>query len=148
MICRAQKRHIEALHQLLVENISGTHPTSAAWLHERLVSSSSIIMIDEEMDQLVGGIVGLVVMDEAEIHDIAVHAPTRRQGRAARLVQAFEHHASERGVRTIFLEVRAHNEAAKKLYKKAGFSLQHTRPRYYPDGEDALIFQKKLEAQP
>ena len=35
-----------------------------------------------------------------------------------------------------------------QLYLKNGFGGLYARPRYYPDGEDALVMQKSLEDVP
>ena len=147
MIRPAQSHDAEALHALLIDTIVGTHPANADWIRDRLTSPSSIIIVDEEQGELLGAVVGTVVLDEAEIHDVAVHPRARRQGRADRLVSAFEQSVIEMGARTTFLEVRTTNEPAKKLYVKAGFFSQQRRLRYYPDGEDALIFRKDLKAK-
>jgi ribosomal-protein-alanine N-acetyltransferase len=37
------------------------------------------------------------------------------------------------------LEVRAGNDEAIRLYREFGFTHHHTVPRYYDDGEDALV---------
>jgi ribosomal-protein-alanine N-acetyltransferase len=41
----------------------------------------------------------------------------------------------------IFLEVRASNLIAIKLYEQMGFVKTMTRSRYYSNGEDALVYQ-------
>ena len=147
MIRPAQAQDIEAVHQLLIDNIPGTHPPNAKWLMDRLVSPASIILVDAEKDTVLAAIVGQTVLDEAEIHDVAVHSLARLQGRAFRIVQAFEQQAAKLGATQIFLEVRANNEPAKKLYTKVGFCSQTTRPRYYPDGEDALVYRKDIQTK-
>ena len=43
---------------------------------------------------------------------------------------------------TLFLEVRPSNNVAIRLYKKAGFEVYAKRPKYYRDGEDALLMRK------
>jgi ribosomal-protein-alanine N-acetyltransferase len=46
----------------------------------------------------------------------------------------------EQGVRQIFLEVRASNIPAQRLYYSAGFTLRFRRRDYYGDPpEDALV---------
>lgn len=46
----------------------------------------------------------------------------------------------------MYLEVRQSNTFAKDLYKKLGFQIMATRPKYFMDtGEDALIMIKVLE---
>jgi ribosomal-protein-alanine N-acetyltransferase len=47
--------------------------------------------------------------------------------------------AQGRAVRRMTLEVRPSNTAALGLYGKFGFHIEGRRPRYYSDGEDALI---------
>ncbi len=42
------------------------------------------------------------------------------------------------------LEVKASNHGALSLYSKLGFDEVGRRPRYYSDGEDALLLQKQL----
>jgi ribosomal-protein-alanine N-acetyltransferase len=43
-----------------------------------------------------------------------------------------------------FLEVRASNTPAVKLYKKMEFEIRRTLRGYYADGEDAYIMARKL----
>ena len=46
-----------------------------------------------------------------------------------------------KGVETIFLEVRSNNMPAKKLYEKNGFIKISERQKYYSDGADADIYR-------
>ena len=46
----------------------------------------------------------------------------------------------------MMLEVRRDNESAVALYVRRGFALISARPRYYPDGTDALILRADLRA--
>jgi ribosomal-protein-alanine N-acetyltransferase len=94
-----------------------------------------------------GGVVGYVVADTVPNHgqplghikDIAVHPDRRGEGIGATLLQrALEVLRSVDAAR-VKLEVRAGNEAAIHLYREFGFSHHHTIPRYYDDGEDALV---------
>lgn len=90
-----------------------------------------------------GAVVGfgglLFVADEAHIMNLAVAPDRRRQGIAATLVANLLSTAGDRGSIAATLEVRASNEAALGLYRSFGFTESGRRPRYYPDGEDALI---------
>ena len=52
--------------------------------------------------------------------------------------------AAERDAKRIFLEVRAHNEPAKALYRKRGFIESYRRRNYYQGPtEDAIIMMKE-----
>jgi ribosomal-protein-alanine N-acetyltransferase len=69
--------------------------------------------------------------DEAEILTLAVIPSRRHFGHAAALVAAVQANASRAGIRHLHLEVAASNEAARKLYAKAGFSVSGERKGYY-----------------
>lgn len=91
---------------------------------------------------------GRVAADEAELHSIAVHPAQRRAGCGSRLLAAFLEEARVRQARVVWLEVRLSNEAAIRLYKGRGFRAIGRRPRYYADGEDALLLRLDLEDGP
>lgn len=73
---------------------------------------------------------------EAEILNLAVAPTYRRQGVASQLLRALLPLAD-----VWFLEVRASNEAAQRLYLAQGFQPMGRRKRYYSDGEDALLYR-------
>ena len=101
-----------------------------------------------------GPVVGYVVADVVPNHgraighikDIAVHEQCRGQGIGAKLldraINVLEVHDAE----TVKLEVRESNEAARDLYRRFGFEYRHTIPRYYGDGENALLMVLDLTA--
>ncbi len=74
--------------------------------------------------------------------NLAVAPAHRRQGTAKRLVQSALEKAYIKGARIAYLEVRASNMAAQKLYLSLGFTGISLRRGYY-DGptEDALIME-------
>jgi len=80
-----------------------------------------------------------VILDEGHITNIAVHPDYRRQGIGELLLGDLFEQARLHGVLRLTLEVRASNAAAQGLYYKYGFEVEGRRPRYYGDGEDALI---------
>jgi ribosomal-protein-alanine N-acetyltransferase len=86
------------------------------------------------------GYAGLqVILDEGHIMDVAVHPDFRRLGIGELLLLDLYDQVRPRGVLRLTLEVRASNMVAQNLYRKYGFSVEGRRPRYYGDGEDALI---------
>jgi len=52
--------------------------------------------------------------------------------------------AKSMGLQRATLEVRVSNAAAIGLYHSKGFEDSGIRPKYYPDGEDALIMWRDL----
>jgi ribosomal-protein-alanine N-acetyltransferase len=68
----------------------------------------------------------------------------RRTGLGRRLMQLAEEHAVEMGGESLTLEVRPTNHAAIALYEALDYERMGTRPRYYSDGEDALVMTKRI----
>ena len=56
-------------------------------------------------------------------------------------------HVCLEGAKTVSLEGRRGNRAVCALYYKLGFSEIAIRPRYYADGEDALMLAKDLTGE-
>lgn len=81
---------------------------------------------------------------KAHIISVAVMPDFRRMGIGNSLVEqaitALQgHHADE-----CYLEVRTNNYPAIDLYRKMGFEVTRTIPRYYFDGFDAYVMTKLL----
>lgn len=111
----------------------GVHHATRHWL----------VAVDERA--LVGFVGMMFVPDElgdsseAHVMNVAVDPRRSREGIARRLLAAAFEDALDRGARHVTLEVRVSNVAARALYQQFGFAPVGVRPRYYPDGEDALI---------
>lgn len=85
-----------------------------------------------------------VAADEAEIPLICTAEMYRRCGRGKLVLARLEEEAKGRGAKRMFLEVRVSNSSAILMYLKDGFQGIYARPRYYKDGEDALVMKKEL----
>src|SRR5262249_44797925 len=83
--------------------------------------------------------------DELHINNVAVHRHARRQGHAERLIADALERARRADLAEAFLEVRASNQAARRLYGKLGFREVARRRAYYSNnGEDALVLRLDL----
>jgi len=94
-------------------------------------------------------IVGFVafhrVMDEAELRNMAVDPAHQRQGAGRELLAEGRRRLLEQGAKQIYLEVRASNLPAQRLYYSAGFGLWARRRDYYNNPrEDGLVLSLKL----
>ena len=94
--------------------------------------------------QLVGYAGGWVVDGDVQILKVGVDPTWRRHGIARELLSRVASDARDLGARTCSLEVRAGNEGAQAFYRALDFESLGKRPRYYSDGEDALIMQGPL----
>ncbi len=94
--------------------------------------------------KIVGYLIVQCILDEAHILNLAVYSPFRRYGIARKLLERFLTDAQKRKINLFYLEVRAGNRDAQRLYFGYGFAPISVRKKYYPDGEDALILMKRL----
>lgn len=95
--------------------------------------------------ELVAYLVAWFVFDEVHLANVAVAPPWRGRGIAQRLLDELEEEGRRRGARLVTLEVRRSNDAARRLYRKNGFSTVEIRRRYYRNNrEDALVMVKAL----
>jgi ribosomal-protein-alanine N-acetyltransferase len=79
---------------------------------------------------------------EAELLRIAVDPAHRGGGLGQTLLKACQRELEAEGLVHLYLEVRVSNAAAIRLYGACGWERCGLRPRYYPDGEDAALFQR------
>ncbi|WP_281186216.1 ribosomal protein S18-alanine N-acetyltransferase [Actinomadura kijaniata] len=100
-----------------------------------------------------GGIVGYaglaVAADQGDVQTIGVRADQRGKGLGAALLTALLDEAAKRGADEVFLEVRADNPAARRLYERFGFERVGLRKRYYqPSGVDAVVMRRRARTGP
>lgn len=101
------------------------------------------LMVAEDPEAgVVGFCLARTIIDEIELLKIAVSETFSGRGIGRRLLE--ELIAGARGCVSINLEVRRSNGAALQLYQAHGFTIVGQRPRYYPDGEDALLMTLEL----
>lgn len=104
------------------------------------------VVIENEGDIL--GYCGYYVLYEnAEILTIGVSKKHQGHGYARLMMEHMLSRARQLGAEVMSLEVRKSNERAKKLYQGYGFKDVAIRPKYYHDGEDAILMVKGLEVK-
>jgi [ribosomal protein S18]-alanine N-acetyltransferase len=118
---------------------------------ERLALVAELVAEDvaEDGAQDAGRVVGFLVTrhvaPEWELENLVVALKHRRKGVGGRLLDTWLTSSMHTDSREVFLEVRASNLAARKLYERVGFIEAGSRPRYYRDpAEDAVVYRKTL----
>jgi [ribosomal protein S18]-alanine N-acetyltransferase len=96
------------------------------------------VVVDASV-RLFGYVFAMYFADEMHINKIAVVEAARRLGIATELMADCASFARSHHVATISLEVRQSNEVAQAFYRKLAFQPLYVRPRYYPDGEGAIV---------
>jgi ribosomal-protein-alanine N-acetyltransferase len=97
---------------------------------------------------LAGFILSRLAADEAEILSVAVTAARRGRGLARALLDLHLRRLAGLGAHAVFLEVDEENEAARRLYRRAGFREVGRRPGYYQQDRGhaatALVLRRDL----
>lgn len=133
---------------MLIERRSFSTPWTEKTFRGLMRRPSAALMV-AEVDGWVGGyLVMWFAADEAEIGDLAVSPELRRRGIGRTLVDRAVEEARRRSATGIFLEVRASNEGARRMYDDAGFLVVGTRPGYYTEpAEDAYVMRLPLSEE-
>lgn len=79
-----------------------------------------------------------------KIITIDVAPPAQHSGLGTLLMSAAEAGLKKEGCDYVSLEVAVDNEPALRFYKKHGYSVLKTLPRYYLDSIDGLLMGKRL----
>ena len=136
---------------LEIERESFSDPWSTAAFRSAVTAPHVyfLVAIGREPQRLLGYLVAWFAADEGEIANIAVAPAARQLGVGRRLLDAAVRQARERGVATMFLEVRESNVAARTLYESRGFAPVGRRRHYYQKpSEDALVMRANLGGGP
>jgi ribosomal-protein-alanine acetyltransferase len=126
-----------------------------AWSPEVMVAelshpASYYLVARPDGDQAIVGYAGLRAGNrggDGDIQTVAVAPEHRGKGLGRLLLEALLIEARQRLVSSIFLEVRADNDAARGLYTSLGFQEIDRRAGYYqPDDVDAIVMRLPLAA--
>lgn len=131
-----------------IERLSFSTPWSEILFFNELYKQRSIPKVAVIGDRIAGYICANHVADEGHILNLAVHPDFRGKGIAKTLVKNILEELKENACRFLYLEVRASNNAARKLYEGFGFSVAGTRKGYYTEPkEDAVIMSVRLDSE-
>lgn len=108
-------------------------------LETTLSRPGATCVVVEQAGGLVGYALGWAAAGEGELLRIGVDPSARRQGLGRQLLSGFLAAQRRAGAHQTFLEVRQDNTPARALYQRLGFAEVGRRPRYYPDGTDAIL---------
>lgn len=121
-------------------------PWSPAMLQSAL-HAVALVTVDVN-GSVLGYLFAIPMVDDGEILNLAVHPGCRRRGVATALTEAGCSALFQRGVRRVFLEVRASNEGAQRFYAAMGFQQVGRRHDYYRrPREDALLMVRHLRRE-
>lgn len=104
---------------------------------------SFTLVAANEKEELQGFIVGHCAVS-GHVVTIDVGPSARRSGVGSLLLRRAEERMRAAGCGAVGLETAVDNVAALSFYKRHGYSVIRTWPRYYANGVDALVLKKDL----
>jgi len=122
--------------------------SASAWSKQQFQQSldSGLVLVAE--NKVLGFAIVATVLDQAELHNIAIDPALQGQGLGRQLLDGMiEQLPAE--VKSLYLEVRVSNIAAIRLYQQTGFVQIAERRDYYKTEfgrEDALIMGLQTDA--
>ncbi|MFQ5456938.1 MAG: ribosomal protein S18-alanine N-acetyltransferase [Myxococcota bacterium] len=128
---------------LAIEQVSYPNPWTREMFAEELNNRLCHIFVCREEDRedrrVLGYICFWLFLGEMHLLNVSVDPALRRRGVGRSLLVHALDFSAARGAKVGFLEVRRSNRGARALYAQYGFAEVGVRPRYYEDGEDALV---------
>lgn len=130
-----------------IEEMSFSTPWSETSFFTEVYKRQSIAKVALSGEDIVGHICAAYVLDEGHILDLAVRPDYRGMGIASMLVKNVIEELKAMDCRFLYLEARASNDAARRLYQGFGFRVNGTRKRYYVSpAEDAVLMMLDITA--
>ena len=108
------------------------------------LKSDCICKVYETDGEMLGYVVLMPAVDEAQLLDMSITAAHQRKGLGRKLMEEVMKIARGMNMRRVLLEVRPSNMAALGLYRVAGFSQIGLWRGYYPKDngrEDAIVME-------
>lgn len=141
-IKKMQEKDIEQVSR--IERLCFSMPWSAKAFEEAIKKPDALYLAASEDEEVLGYCGAYMVIDEADINQVAVRESSRRQGIGKKLLEELLRQLEARGIKAVTLEVRKSNLAAIALYESFGFVLEGQRKNFYEKPtEDAWIMWKR-----
>ena len=128
--------------QCFVEGIAYTAAELGRYIRRR--GSFTIVAADERGGSIAGFVIAHLQRDYGWIVTLDTRADARRSGLGSRLMAAAEERLRAAGAVAIVLEVAVNNLPAVNFYKRLGYTIIRTIPRYYLDSLDAFQMAKRF----
>jgi len=143
----ANKKFLDAIYEIEREcfTFEAFTKDQIAFLLDNPSSVSLVALVNNE---IAGFIIGLIYDWGREkighIVTLDVALKHRRKGVGMKLLKDLELKFKEMGVDSCYLEVRADNKAARRLYRSLGYKRVRTLKDYYGRGVHGIQFKKLL----
>lgn len=136
---------VEPAHALEEQLFPDAWSVETFWSELAHVPETRHYVVAEDEGELVGYAGLASVGHQADVQTVAVAPTAQGRGIGRLLLDELLAEARRRDATEVLLEVRAENEPAIALYRRAGFERIGVRRGYYqPGGTDALVLRLRL----
>lgn len=130
---------------LRIENRCFENPWTINMLVSEILNPDTHFLCLWKENEMIGYISLWLVIDTANINNIAIDMPFQNKGYGSYLLMKSIEALKTENIKEVTLEVRQSNESALKLYKSNGFEIIGVRKDYYKKPtEDAYIMSKSI----
>ncbi len=142
---KMSEKDVQAVHAIEVASFPTPWTLDSFYYEMTENNYAHYIVAEDDLGNVVGFCGMWVVIDSAQITNVAVTQTVRGQGIGEGLMKEAMRVAKEYNVDVMSLEVRVSNIVAQNLYRKLGFQDGGIRKEYYSDNqEDALVLWVNL----
>ena len=127
-----------------LEDLALADPWTEAMVAGSLADPTTVAFLAEHDAVAVGYSIFQLAGGEIELLRLGVDPAWRRAGIGGELVSRGLAVGLDRRLSACFLEVRADNAPARRLYERLGFAVAGERRRYYSDGTDACVYRREF----
>ena len=125
--------NIDALDTVLaVEKTAYSHPWSQGHFLDSIRNGHWAQMLCDDQGALLGYVVAMPGVEETHLLNLTVAPDHQGRGWARYLLHHLAQWSRQQGAKTLWLEVRASNARARRLYVAHGFEHVGERKNYYP----------------
>lgn len=121
-----------------LERLSFSEPWSENSL-SLLLDGNNFGIVALDGDAVVAYVGVTCVLDEGSVTNVATHPDHRRRGIGRQILRRMLAEAADRGIASVFLEVRESNSAARALYASEGFSECGVRRNFYSHPVESAV---------
>lgn len=135
---------------LAIERANYDFPWTRGNFVDSLAGGHLCELLVDAHDSLIGYYIAMPGVDEMHLLNLAVAPWQQRRGHALTLLEALQCRSRQQRLLELWLEVRASNARARKIYLCHGFVEVGVRRAYYPAAraqrEDAIVMNLDLRA--
>lgn len=140
---------VDEIHALELE--CSKNPWTREGIADEVSNPNAVFLVLEftscvpsQKNQIVGFICSILILDELQILEVAIHPGNRKRGYGSMLIDNVLSMARNKNATRAILEVRVSNHPAISLYEKHNFTRDGIRKGYYQNGEDALLMSRGI----